>query len=60
MKLRVKLPSNKITATASETKGKSKSPNSRSGFNTPKTGPASIPANSKNKMAGRRNRHANH
>ncbi|CRZ45864.1 Uncharacterised protein [Vibrio cholerae] len=60
LKFRVRLPSNKITATASETSGKSKSPIKASGFNTPNTGPAKIPANSKNKMAGRRNRQANH
>jgi hypothetical protein len=53
-------PSNKIIATAREIKGWRRFPKSSSGFNQFNVGPAIIPANSKNKMAGSLRRQAIH
>ena len=58
--LSVRLPSNKIIATANETIGNSNSPNSCSGFNQPVSGPSIIPAINKNTIAGNFTHHANH
>ena len=56
--LSVRLPSNKISATHSETMGNSKSPRNSSGEINPSTGPKRMPLSSKNKMAGNRRRQA--
>ncbi len=56
----VKLPSNRITATQSETSGKSRSPNNSSGFNQSVRGPAANPAVRRNTIAGNFSRQPSH
>ncbi len=57
---RVRLPSNRIRATASDTSGNSNGPNSASGCSQPSRGPARMPQSSRNRIAGRRRRQASH
>ncbi|MCY1180061.1 hypothetical protein D9M73_204890 [compost metagenome] len=57
---RVRLPSNRISATASDTSGISNGPNSASGSSHPSAGPARIPANNRNRIAGSFRRQASH
>lgn len=56
----VRLPSKRITATANDTIGKSRSPKSASGSRMPVIGPATIPSNKRNRIAGMLVRHASH
>jgi len=50
--LRVSAPSNKIMATENDTNGNKSAPKSASVFKIPVKGPAAIPANNKNIIAG--------
>ncbi|GLO13845.1 hypothetical protein PPUJ20028_24260 [Pseudomonas putida] len=59
-KCRVRLPSNRISATASDTSGISSGPNNASGSSQPSVGPATIPASSRNRIAGSFRRQASH
>lgn len=56
----VSAPSKRITATPSETSGKSRSPNSASGRTSPVAGPAIMPISSRMRMAGSFSHHASH
>jgi len=58
--LRLSPPSNRISPTASETRGKRISPKSASGSRNPVTGPATKPTASSRRMDGTRRRQASH
>ena len=60
LKCKVREPSNKMTATLSDTTGNNKSPSKASGSNTPLNGPSNKPVSNKNKIAGTLNAHATH
>src|SRR5690606_35964579 len=57
---RLRLPSNRMTPTDSDTTGKRRSPNRSSGSRTPSTGPTSSPATSSTMITGIRSRSASH
>ncbi|MNH29524.1 hypothetical protein D3C81_1150380 [compost metagenome] len=57
---RVKLPSNRISATASDTSGISSGPNNSCGSSQPSTGPARMPLSSRKRIAGSFRRQASH
>ncbi|MDT4836417.1 hypothetical protein FQZ97_701140 [compost metagenome] len=59
-KCRVRLPSNRISATDREISGNSSGPNSACGSSRPVAGPAMMPASSRKRIAGRRRRQASH
>ena len=57
---KVKLPSKRMIATASDTIGNNKSPKRASGFSVPVRGPKIIPAKSRKTIAGNLTHQANH
>lgn len=57
---RLKPPSNRMSATDSETRGYSRLPNNSSGWRKPVTGPARMPNTSNSRMEGSRSRQPSH
>ncbi|MNO99494.1 hypothetical protein D3C76_912650 [compost metagenome] len=57
---RVRLPSNRISATASDTRGISSGPNIACGSSQPRIGPARMPLSRRKRMAGSFRRQASH